>query len=131
MSTNNSSTKITDFSYELPDEKIAKHPLENRDASKLLVYRKGIIIDESFSNCVNYLPEHSLVIFNDTRVIHARIILQKATGARIEILCLEPFEPHNYEQSFAQIGQCSWKCTVGNAKKWKTMGFTIHCHWSI
>ena len=120
MSTNNSSTKITDFSYELPDEKIAKHPLENRDASKLLVYRKGIIIDESFSNCVNYLPEHSLVIFNDTRVIHARIILQKATGARIEILCLEPFEPHNYEQSFAQIGQCSWKCTVGNAKKWKT-----------
>ena len=120
MSTNNSSTKITDFSYELPDEKIAKHPLENRDASKLLVYRKGIIIDESFSNCVNYLPEHSLVIFNDTRVIHARIILQKATGARIEILCLEPIEPHNYEQSFAQIGQCSWKCTVGNAKKWKT-----------
>ena len=66
MSTNNSSTKITDFSYELPDEKIAKHPLENRDASKLLVYRKGIIIDESFSNCVNYLPEHSLVIYTDT-----------------------------------------------------------------
>lgn len=120
MSLNNSSTKITDFSYDLPDEKIAKHPLENRDASKLLVYHKGKIIDETFSNCVKYLPENSLIIFNDTRVIHARIVLQKATGARIEILCLEPFEPHNYEQSFAQIGECSWKCTVGNAKKWKT-----------
>lgn len=120
MSLNNSSTKITDFSYNLPDEKIAKHPLENRDASKLLVYHKGKIIDEIFSNCVKYIPENSLIIFNDTRVIHARIVLQKATGARIEILCLEPFEPHNYEQSFAQIGECSWKCTVGNAKKWKT-----------
>ncbi len=120
MSLNNSSTKITDFSYNLPDKKIAKHPLENRDASKLLVYHKGKIIDETFSNCVKYIPEHALVIFNDTRVIHARIVMQKATGAHIEILCLEPFEPHNYEQSFAQIGECSWKCTVGNAKKWKT-----------
>ena len=107
MSLNNSSTKITNFSYNLPDEKIAKHPLENRDASKLLVYHKGKIIDETFSNCVKYIPEHALVIFNDTRVIHARIVMQKATGARIEILCLEPFEPHNYEQSFAQIGECS------------------------
>lgn len=119
MSTNDSLTKISDFSYDLPDEKIAKHPLGNRDASKLLVFRKGEIIDETFKNCINYIPENSLIIFNNTRVIHARIILQKPTGSHIEILCLEPHEPQNYEQSFAQIGECSWKCVVGNAKKWK------------
>ncbi len=119
MSTNDSSTKIANYSYVLPDEKIAKHPLENRDASKLLVFRDGEIVDETFKNCVNYLPQHSLVIFNNTRVIHARILMQKATGAHIEILCLEPFSPRNYEQSFAQVGECSWKCVVGNAKKWK------------
>ena len=116
---NNNLSKISDFSYDLPDEKIAKHPLPNRDESKLLIWKQGKIIDETFSNCIKYLPKNSLVIFNDTRVIHARIILTKSTGARIEILCLEPFEPHNYEQSFAQIGKCSWKCVVGNAKKWK------------
>lgn len=119
MSSNDSLTKITQFTYDLPDEKIAKHPLENRDASKLLVFRNKTITDEKFTNCVQYIPENSLVIFNNTRVIHARIHLQKATGAHIEILCLEPFEPHNYEQSFAQIGECTWKCVVGNAKKWK------------
>ena len=80
----NLSTKISDFSYNLPDDRIAKYPLQDRDASKLLVYKKGEIIDEKFTNCPNYLPEQSLVIFNDTRVIHARIIMQKATGARIE-----------------------------------------------
>jgi len=119
MYSNDTLAKITDFSYELPDEKIAKHPLENRDASKLLVYSKGTIVDETFKHCVDYLPENSLIIFNNTRVIHARIILQKATGARIEILCLEPHNPSNYEQSFAQTNECSWKCVVGNAKKWK------------
>ncbi len=119
MSLNDSLAKITDFSYDLPDEKIAKHPLKNRDASKLLVFKKGQIIDEAFKNCFEYLPEKSLVLFNNTRVIHARIILQKSTGARIEILCLEPHTPSNYEQSFAQTGECSWKCVVGNAKKWK------------
>lgn len=119
MSSNDSLAKITDFSYDLPDERIAKHPLENRDASKLMVYKNGKIIDEQFPHCVNYLPENSLVIFNDTRVIHARIIMQKSTGARIEILCLEPCNPSNYEQNFAQVGECSWKCVVGNAKKWK------------
>lgn len=119
MNVNDKLPKITDFSYDLPDEKIAKHPLEQRDASKLLVYKNGKIIDESFVNCANYLPEHSFIVFNNTRVIHARIILSKPTGAKIEILCLEPHEPKNYEQSFAQIGECSWKCVVGNAKKWK------------
>lgn len=119
MLINESSTKIASYTYVLPEEKIAKHPLENRDASKLLVFRNGEIIDESFSNCINYLPQHSLVIFNNTRVIHARILMQKTTGAHIEILCLEPFSPRNYEQSFAQVGECSWKCVVGNAKKWK------------
>lgn len=115
----NLSTKISDFSYNLPDDRIAKYPLQDRDASKLLVYKKGEIIDEKFTNCPNYLPEQSLVIFNDTRVIHARIIMQKATGARIEILCLEPNFPADYEQNFAQTNHCSWKCVVGNAKKWK------------
>ncbi|MCQ2959157.1 MAG: S-adenosylmethionine:tRNA ribosyltransferase-isomerase [Bacteroidales bacterium] len=119
MLANNFLTKISDFSYELPDEKIAKHPLEKRDASKLLVFRNDEIFDETFKNCINFLPENSLVIFNNTRVIHARIILQKSTGAKIEILCLEPNNPCNYEQSFAKIGECSWKCVVGNAKKWK------------
>lgn len=114
-----SSTNIANYSYVLPEEKIAKHPLENRDASKLLVFRNGEIIDEAFANCMNYLPQHSLVIFNNTKVIHARILMQKVTGAHVEILCLEPFYPRNYEQSFAQVGECSWKCVVGNAKKWK------------
>lgn len=119
MTLNDRLQKITDFSYDLPDEKIAKHPLEHRDASKLLVFQGDKIIDETFSNCVSYIPKNSLVVFNNTRVIHARIVIQKSTGARIEILCLEPYEPHNYEQSFAQIGICTWKCVVGNAKKWK------------
>ena len=119
MSSNDSQTKIAHFSYDLPDEKIAKHPLENRDSSKLLVYRNKTIIDEIFKNSVNFIPENSIIIFNNTRVIHARIHLRKVTGAQIEILCLEPYEPHNYEQAFAKIGECSWKCVVGNAKKWK------------
>lgn len=128
MVTNESSTNIANYSYVLPDEKIAKHPLENRDASKLLVYCNGKIIDETFKNCINYLPSKSLVIFNNTRVIHARIIMQKITGAHIEILCLEPFSPRNYEQSFAQVGECSWKCVIGNARKWKNelLQTTIH-----
>ena len=112
-------TNISEFTYTLPEDKIAKKPIAVRHSSKLLVYNKGSIIDESFSNCPNYVPTNTLLIFNNTKVIHARIIMQKSTGARIEIFCLEPYSPKNYEEIFLKKQTCSWKCIIGNAKKWK------------
>lgn len=119
MSANNICGNISEYSYELTDDRIAKYPLKNRDESKILIYKKGKIIDDTFKNCTQYIPENALVIFNNTKVIHARILMQKDTGAHIEILCLEPHAPSNYEQSFATTHSCTWKCVVGNAKKWK------------
>ena len=110
---------ISDYDYQLPDEKIAKYPLENRDLSKLMVYNKGEISINSFSDVHNFIPENSLLVFNDTRVIQARLLFKKPTGAAIEIFCLEPAEPSDYYQSFQQTQSCSWKCLVGNLKKWK------------
>lgn len=111
--------QIIDFNYPLPDERIAKYPLPQRDASKLLVYRKGEIIDEQFANIANYLPQGALMVFNNTRVIQARLHFRRTTGAQIEVFCLEPHTPHDYQLSFAATKCCAWTCLIGNAKKWK------------
>lgn len=111
--------RISDFDYILPDEKIAKYPLEKRDSSKLLLYKNGEISSSVFSSLPEYLPSNSLMIFNNTRVIHARLLFRKNTGAQIEVFCLSPAEPSDYALSFQQRERCSWHCMIGNAKRWK------------
>ncbi|MDR0332608.1 MAG: S-adenosylmethionine:tRNA ribosyltransferase-isomerase [Dysgonamonadaceae bacterium] len=117
--------RISDFSYELPDERIAKYPLTERDASKLLLYRNGEISDNNFRDLTNFIPSGSLLLFNNTRVIHARLLFQKETGAHIEIFCLSPNEPMDYVVNFGQRERCSWHCMVGNAKRWKNEPLTM------
>lgn len=111
--------RIEDYDYPLPDERIAKFPLPRRDESKLLVYRNGEIQESQFKHLTDFLPADSLLVYNNTRVIQARLLFQKTTGAKIEIFCLEPVEPHDYALVFQQTGHCSWTCLVGNLKKWK------------
>lgn len=111
---------IKDFSYELPEDRIAKYPLAERDTSKLLVYNKGNISHDIFRNITAYLPQGALMVYNNTRVIQARLFFQKESGARIEVFLLEPHLPRDYEQIFQARGMCEWKCLVGNSKKWKT-----------
>ncbi len=111
--------KISDFNYNLPDERIAKFPVAERDHSKLLIYNKGNISEDTFFNIGNYLPEGALMVFNNTRVIRARMHFRKDTGAQIEIFLLEPYVPADYEQMFQTRGKCQWLCLVGNKKKWK------------
>ncbi|MCX6245654.1 MAG: S-adenosylmethionine:tRNA ribosyltransferase-isomerase [Bacteroidetes bacterium] len=112
--------RIKDFDYPLPPERIAQFPLENRDASKLLIWEKGKIRESLFSAIGSELPSGSILVFNDTRVIHARLIFSKSTGATIEIFCLEPLEPTtNIATAFAQSGSCTWNCLIGNVKRWK------------
>lgn len=108
-----------DYDYELPEERIAKYPLERRDASKLLVYRHGEISDARFADIADLLPEGALLVRNNTKVIRARLKFAKATGAVIEIFCLEPLEPAEVEQAFVARGHAVWKCIVGNSKRWK------------
>lgn len=108
------------LNYELPDERIAKYPLPQRDQSKLLIWKGGDIIDSQFQTLPDFLPEDSLLIFNNTKVIRARLLFQKATGANIEIFCLDPLVPADYQIAFQQTESCSWNCMVGNLKKWKT-----------
>ena len=108
-----------EFNYDLPDSSVAKYPLPERDHSKLLVWEKQVISDYFFSDLPGLLPHGSMLVFNNTRVIRARLLFTKSTGARIEIFCLEPTLPHDYVQSFAQTSSCSWKCMVGNRKRWK------------
>lgn len=115
---------IEDFNYPLPDERIAKFPLTKRDSSKLLLYKDGEINEDIFSNIMNYLPESSLLVYNNTRVIHARLEFYKGTGARIEIFCLEPLNPSDYVLSLGATQQCIWKCMIGNLKKWKSGSLT-------
>jgi len=110
---------ISDFDYSLPDDRIAKHPLNERDQSKLLVYKSSEIREDNFLNISNYLPKDSLIIFNNTKVVQARLLFKRATGAQIEIFLLEPIRPHDYVLSFASNEQVTWKCIVGNLKKWK------------
>lgn len=110
---------INDYDYPLPDERIAKFPLAERSASKLLVYRNGEISESRFGRLDEALPAGSLLVFNNTKVIRARIIMHKPSGARIEVFCLEPHAPADYERAFAVKGECVWSCIVGNLKKWK------------
>lgn len=111
--------RIEDYTYELPDERIAKYPLDQRDKSKLLIYNKGIISQEQFSSIPSFIPEGSMMVFNNTKVVPARLFFKKDTGALIEIFCLEPVTPSDYSVSFACISECSWKTIIGNVKKWK------------
>lgn len=111
--------KISDFDYPLPDERIAKFPLPVRDQSKLLVYRHGEVSQDVFTSLPSYLPSGSLMIFNNTKVIQARLHFRKETGALIEVFCLEPIQPNDYVLSFQQTRKCSWLCMIGNLKKWK------------
>ena len=124
---------IEEYNYPLPDGRIAKYPLAERDQSKLLVYRDGQVSEDQFFRVGNFLPEDSLLIYNNTRVIQARLEFHKeaggetirqagdkARGARIEIFCLEPLEPHDYQLALGATGGCTWKCMIGNAKKWKS-----------
>jgi S-adenosylmethionine:tRNA ribosyltransferase-isomerase len=111
--------RIEEFNYPLPDERIAKFPLTKRDESKLLVYRNGKIDEAVFKQLSDYLPQESMLVYNNTRVIQARMLFQKETGAQIEVFCLEPVIPHDYALVFQQTETCSWLCLVGNLKKWK------------
>lgn len=112
--------KIEDYNYNLPNERIAKYPLPIRDESKLLRYNNGIIDEFIFKNLPELLPQNSMIIFNDTKVVPARLHFQRSTGAHIEIFCLEPVEPHEYNTVFASTDFCVWKCVIGNAKRWKS-----------
>ena len=111
--------KISEFNYPLPDERIAKFPLSNRDESKLLVYRQGEVSEDRFTSLPDYLEPGEMMVFNNTKVIQARLHFRKETGALIEVFCLEPIEPNDYVLSFQQTQKCSWLCMVGNLKKWK------------
>lgn len=112
--------KLEDFLYELPDDRIAKHPPKERAESKLLFYQKGEISHHEFKHIDNLIPENSLLVFNDTKVIPARIIMHKESGARIEIFLLEPVLPSKvHEEVMNTTKTCTWKCMIGNAKKWK------------
>ncbi|RYF91873.1 MAG: S-adenosylmethionine:tRNA ribosyltransferase-isomerase [Chitinophagaceae bacterium] len=111
---------IQDYTYHLPEEKIALHPLPQRDASKLLVYRNGNISENSFAQIATLLPANTMLVFNNTRVINARIRFKKTTGAAIEVFCLEPLgNITEYSTVMAATGHSRWKCLVGGAAKWK------------
>ena len=111
--------RIEDYTYNLPDERIAKFPLAEREASKLLIYRGGRIEESRFSEVRHLLRAGQMLVFNNTKVIHARLFFRKATGAVIEVFCLEPYLPVDYAQNFAARDSCEWSCMVGNLKKWK------------
>ena len=111
--------RIEDYNYPLPDERIAKYPLKERDGSKLLIYKDGVPQESAFRNISEYIPEDSLMVFNDTKVVPARLHFQRESGAHIEIFCLEPVFPEEYVTMFAVTDRCRWKCIVGNVKRWK------------
>ena len=111
--------RISDYNYDLPDERIAKFPIAQRDHSKLLVYKHGEVSDDSFYHLPDYLPEGALMVFNNTKVIQARMHFRKETGALIEVFLLEPADPSDYELMFQLTSHCSWLCMIGNLKKWK------------
>ena len=122
--TNPKNIHIADYNYDLPDERIAKFPLAERDASKLLIYHKGEVSEDVFSSLPKYLPSGALMVFNNTKVIQARLHFRKQStesvqGALIEVFCLEPALPNDYQLNFSQKGMVQWYCLVGNLKKWK------------
>lgn len=110
---------IEDYNYGLDDARIAKYPLPERDASKLLHYKKGVVTGHIFRDLPDLLPSGVIMVFNDTKVVPARLHFQRETGAHIEIFCLEPVAPPEYNTAFAAVQECVWKCVIGNAKKWK------------
>ena len=124
--------RIADYDYDLPDERIAKHPLAEREQCKLLYYKGGNIEERKFWEVPALLPKQSTLIYNNTRVINARLRFRKETGSTIEIFCLEPVPPRDYEQIFQTTGHCVWQCLVGNSKRWKqgalTQSITIGSH---
>ena len=111
--------RISDYNYPLPDDRIAKFPLAERDHSKLLIYQQGKVGEDIFYRLPNYLPKGALMVFNNTKVIQARLHFRKETGALIEVFLLEPAAPADYELMFQTTAKCSWLCLVGNLKKWK------------
>lgn len=111
--------EIKSYDYNLPDERIAKYPLEERDKSKLLIYKNQGISERHFYNLPEEIPADSLIVFNNTKVIQARLHFRKETGALIEVFCLEPESPRDYQQNFSCEHECTWTCLVGNSKKWK------------
>ena len=119
--------RIQDFNYDLPDERIAKFPLAERDHSKLLVYKaeegqdtEKCITESQFFHIPEFLPKGEMMVFNNTKVIQARLRFRKDTGALIEVFCLEPFSPAEYTENFVAVGHCQWLCMIGNLKKWKS-----------
>ena len=110
---------IAEYDYPLPDERIAKYPLAERDTSKLLLYKGGEIREEKFVNLPSFIPQGALMVFNNTRVIQARLRFRKETGAQIEVFCLEPEQPADYQQMFQETKECVWQCLVGNSSRWK------------
>ena len=117
---------IEEYNYPLPDERIAKYPLAQRDASKLLCYKDKNITENRFSDISSILPADHLMVFNDTKVVPARLHFQRPTGAHIEIFCLEPIQPEEYVSMFAVTDSCRWKCIVGNVKRWKDDILTLY-----
>ena len=117
---------IEDYNYPLPDERIAKYPLPERDSSKLLYYVGGCVNEFVFRNLPGLLPKNSLMVFNDTKVVPARMHFQRPTGAQIEIFCLEPVDPVEYNTAFAATERCTWKCVIGNARRWKDDILTLY-----
>jgi S-adenosylmethionine:tRNA ribosyltransferase-isomerase len=118
--------QIEDYRYDLPDRRIAKYPLPERDASKLLIYRDGKVYESIFRKLPEWLPADAVMVFNDTKVVPARLHFQRETGANIEIFCLEPVEPPEYNTAFATTARCNWKCIIGNSKRWK--GDVLHLY---
>jgi len=119
--------RISEYNYPLPDERIAKFPVAKRDHSKLLIYNHGEVGEDVFYHLPEYLPEHALMVFNNTKVIQARMHFRKDTGALIEVFLLEPADPSDYELMFQTTDRCSWYCLVGNLKKWKEGSLTREC----
>lgn len=118
--------RIEDYNYNLPDERIAKYPLGERDSSKLLIYKDNQPVEGKFKDISNHIPEGSIMVFNDTKVVPARLHFQRESGAHIEIFCLEPVLPEEYVTMFAVTDRCRWKCIVGNVKRWKND--TLHLY---
>ena len=119
MNINPENIRIEDFSYNLPDDRIARYPLEQRDLSQLLVYKNGKISKDKFLNIDQFIDANTTCVVNNTKVIQARLKFRKETGAEIEIFCLEPIEPSDYALAFQQTERIKWKCIVGNLRKWK------------
>ncbi len=117
---------IEEYNYSLPDDRIAKYPLEKRDSSKLLCYKAGVVKEYKFTSLADLLEEGSMMVFNDTKVVPARLHFQRSTGAHIEIFCLEPVQPEEYVSMFAVTDRCRWKCIVGNVKRWKNDTLSLY-----